>query len=137
MEQDFKTKFQSIVHHPLTPYEFESTCAMTLDEFKLHEDVALRKLYEIRNDWIPAFFKKDFCGVMVSTQRSESMNKQVKSCHVDASTPLHVFAKQMMKLLHSRKMESKEALVCKVCKKINTLIYDVVEYSLDLITVGK
>jgi hypothetical protein len=126
-EQDFKTKFQSIVHHPLTPYEFESAWAMMLDEFKLHEDVVLRKLYEIQNDWIPAFFKKDFCGVMVSTQRSESMNKLVKSYHVEASTPLHVFAKQMMKLLHSRKMkESKEALVCKVWKKIKTLIYDIV-----------
>jgi hypothetical protein len=53
------------------------------------------------------------------------MNKLVKSYHVDASTPLHVFAKQLMKLLYSRKMESKKALVCKVCKKINTLIYDV------------
>jgi uncharacterized UBP type Zn finger protein len=46
-----------------------------------------------------------------SAQRSESMNKLVKSAHIDASTPLHQFAKQMMKLLHSRKMkESKEAL---------------------------
>jgi hypothetical protein len=104
LEQDFKTKFESIVRHPLTPYEFESAWAMIIDEFKLHEDVVLRKLYEIRNDWIPVFVKKYFCGVMVSTQRSESMNKLVKSCHVDATTPLHVFAKQMMKLLHSRKM---------------------------------
>jgi hypothetical protein len=62
------------------------------------------------------FSKKDYCGVMVSTQRSERMNKLVKSCHVDASTPLHVFATQIMKMLHSRKMkESKKALVCKVC----------------------
>jgi hypothetical protein len=93
----------------LTPYEFESAWAMMLDEFKLHEDVGLRKLCDIRKDWIPTFFKKDFCGVMVSTQCSESMNKLVKSSHVEASTPLHVFAKQMMKMLHSRKMkESKD-----------------------------
>jgi hypothetical protein len=49
------------------------------------------------------FSKKIFFGVKVSTQQSESMNKLVKSSHVDASIPLHVFAKQMMKLLHSRK----------------------------------
>jgi hypothetical protein len=55
---------------------------------------------------------------MVSTQRSESMNKLVKSAHVDANTPLHQFAKQMMKLLHSRKMkEAKEALGCMVSEK--------------------
>jgi hypothetical protein len=60
---------------------------------------------------VPSFFKNDYCGLMLSTQCSESMNKLVKSAHVDANTPLHQFAKQMMKLLHSRKMkESKEAL---------------------------
>jgi hypothetical protein len=31
------------------------------------------------------FFKNDFCGVMVSTQRSESMNRLVKKSHVDAN----------------------------------------------------
>jgi hypothetical protein len=46
------------------------------------------------------------------------MNKLVKSAHVDANTPLHQFANQMMKLLHSRKMkEAKEALGCMVSEK--------------------
>jgi hypothetical protein len=46
------------------------------------------------------------------------MNKLVKSVHVDANTPLHQFAKQMMKLLHSRKMkEAKETLGCMVSDK--------------------
>jgi hypothetical protein len=63
----------------------------------------------------PLFFKHDYCGLMVSTQHSESINKLVKSAHVDANTPLHQFAKQMLKLLHSRKMkEAKEALGCMV-----------------------
>jgi hypothetical protein len=115
--KDFKTTFQSIIHHPLTPHEFECAWEMMLEEFNLHEDMTLRKLYEIRKEWIPAFFKNDFCGVMVSTQRSESMNRLVKQSHVDANTPLHEFAKQMMKMLHSRKMkESKEALVSNVCR---------------------
>jgi hypothetical protein len=38
-----------------------------LEEYNLHEAITLRKLYEIRKEWIPAFFKNDFCGVMVST----------------------------------------------------------------------
>jgi hypothetical protein len=115
VDKDFKTTFQSIIHHPLTPREFECASEMMLEEFNLHEDMTLRKLYEIWKEWIPAFFKNDFCGVMVSTQRSESMNILVKKSHVDANTPLHEFAKQMMKMLHSRKMkESKEALMSKV-----------------------
>jgi hypothetical protein len=35
---------------------------------------------------------------------TRSVNNIVKKCHVDANTPLHEFAKQMMKLLHRRKM---------------------------------
>jgi hypothetical protein len=105
-EEDFKSRFQSIIHHPLTVTEFETAWAMLIDDFHLHDNISLSRMYEIRNDWIPAFFKHDYCGLMVSTQRSESINKLVKSAQ---------FAKQMLKLLHSRKMkEAKEALGCMV-----------------------
>ncbi|XP_020404390.1 protein FAR1-RELATED SEQUENCE 5-like [Zea mays] len=121
-EEDFKTRFQSIIHHPLTVTEFETAWAMLIDDFHLHDNISLSRMYEIRKDWIPAFFKHDYFGLMVSTQRSESMNKLVKSAHVDANTPLHQFAKQMLKLLHSRKMkEAKEALGCMGQKETNTL----------------
>ncbi|WVZ49235.1 hypothetical protein U9M48_000609 [Paspalum notatum var. saurae] len=126
--EDFKAKFQSIIHHPLTPNEFEAAWDMMLDEFSLRDDTTFKKFYELRKDWIPAFFKDDFCGVMVSTQRSESTNKVVKNCHVDANTPLHEFAKQMMKMIHEREMkEAAEALACNIYvdiygqKKTNTL----------------
>jgi hypothetical protein len=114
-EEDFKSRFQSIRHHPLTITEFEAAWAMLLDDFHLHDNISLTRMYEIRADWISAFFKQDYCGLMGSTQRSESMNKLLKSAHVDANTPLHQFTKKMLKLLHSRKMkEEKEALGCMV-----------------------
>jgi hypothetical protein len=95
---------------------------MLLDDFNLHEDGTLRKLYEMCKEWILVFFKHDYCGLMVSTQRSEIMNKLVKSAHVDSNTPLHEFAKQMLKLLHSKKMqEVKETLGCMVCNIIYAL----------------
>ncbi|XP_020399807.1 protein FAR1-RELATED SEQUENCE 5-like [Zea mays] len=121
-EMDFKTRFQSIIHHPLTELEFETAWSMLLEDFDLHDNSTLDKLYGIRKDWVPAFFKNHYCGLMLSTQRSESMNRLVKSAHVDANTPLHQFAKQMMKLLHSRKMkESKEAVGSMGQKETNTL----------------
>jgi hypothetical protein len=110
-EADFKTRFQSIIHHSLNEMKFETTWQMMLNDFHLHENNTLARWYEIRKDWVPAFFKGDYCGLIVSTQRSESMNKLLKSAHVDSNRPLHQFAKQMMKLPHSRKMkEAKEAL---------------------------
>ncbi|WVZ96654.1 hypothetical protein U9M48_042264 [Paspalum notatum var. saurae] len=56
------------------------------------------------------------------TGRGESMNKVVKNSHVDANTPLHEFAKQMMKMMYERKMkEAAEALACKGQRETNTL----------------
>ena len=88
-EMDFKTRFQSIIHHPLIEFEFETAWSMLLEDFHLHDNITLNKMYGIRKDWVPAFFKNDYCGLMLTTQCSESMNKLVKSAHVDANTPLH------------------------------------------------
>jgi hypothetical protein len=94
-----------VINHPLTVHEFENAWKMLIvDEFSLGENATLRTLYAIRQEWVPAFFKTDYCGTMVSTQQGESVNNIVKKCHVDANTPLHEFAKQMMKLLHRRNM---------------------------------
>jgi hypothetical protein len=62
-EPDFKTKSQSIVHHPLTEIEFEAAWTMLLDEFNLHEDGTLRKLYEMCKEWIPVFSNMTIMGL--------------------------------------------------------------------------
>lgn len=111
----FKERFHSVIHHPLTTGEFEATWSMLLDEFGLHDDQTLKALYDIRSEWVPAYFKDEYCGTMISTQRSESVNNIVKLCHVDTNTPLHLFAKQMMKFIHRRKMdEATETYACTV-----------------------
>jgi hypothetical protein len=62
-EADFKTKFQSIVHHPLTEIEFEAAWKILIDEFNLHEDGTLRKLYEMRKERIPVFSNMTIVGL--------------------------------------------------------------------------
>jgi hypothetical protein len=52
-EVDFKTRFQSIIHHPLTELEFEAAWSMMLDEFLLHDNIALNKIYEIPIGCLP------------------------------------------------------------------------------------
>jgi hypothetical protein len=54
-EEDFKSRFQSIIHHPLTVTKFETAWAMLLDDFHLHDNISLTRMYEILKDWIPAF----------------------------------------------------------------------------------
>jgi hypothetical protein len=62
-EADFNTKFQSIVHHPLTEIEFEAAWTMLLDEFNVHEDDTLRKLYEMHKEWIPVSSNMTIVGL--------------------------------------------------------------------------
>jgi hypothetical protein len=57
-EMDFKIRFQSIIHHPLTELEFETAWSMMLEDFHLHANITLNKMYGIRKDWVPAFFQK-------------------------------------------------------------------------------
>jgi len=40
-EMDFKTRFQSIIHHPLNEMEFEAAWQMMLNDFQLHENNTL------------------------------------------------------------------------------------------------
>jgi hypothetical protein len=78
-KRDFKGKIYSVINHPLTVHEFENARKMLImDEFSLGENATLRTLYAIRQEWVPAFFKIDYCGTMVSTQRGESVNNIVK-----------------------------------------------------------
>jgi hypothetical protein len=51
-EADFKTRFQSIIHHPLNEMEFEVAWKMMLNDFHLHVNNTLARLYEIRKDLI-------------------------------------------------------------------------------------
>jgi hypothetical protein len=56
-EVDFKKRFQSIIHHLLTVIEFEAAWVMMLDDFHLHDNISLTRMYEIRKDLIPVFFQ--------------------------------------------------------------------------------
>ena len=45
-EMDFKTRFQSIIHHPLTELEFETAWSMLLEDFHLHDNITLIRCME-------------------------------------------------------------------------------------------
>jgi hypothetical protein len=73
----------------------------------------MKALYDIREKWVPPFFRKDYCGRMTSTQRSESMNKLMKHKFVDHQTALHRFARRMLEVITDRK--EKEAAETRAC----------------------
>jgi hypothetical protein len=65
----------------------------------------MESLFRQRARYIPAFFKDDYCGMMTSTQRSESSNYAIKKNFVGKQTCLHKFAKRTLDFMQTRKMK--------------------------------
>jgi hypothetical protein len=67
-----------------------------VDECGIGEHPAIVALWQKRKRWIAAYFKGMYCGIMTSTQRSESQNIVLKDGYVGSVTTLHMFAKRVL-----------------------------------------
>ena len=73
---DFLTRFKSCVYNSETPTKFEQVWQSVIQNFGLEENEWWSKLFDIRNMWIPAYFRDLFLGeVLRTTSRSESENR--------------------------------------------------------------
>lgn len=99
----FKAEFTAILNWPLMPTEFEHAWRNLLDKYNLHDDPMMLQLWEIREEWISAYFKNVFCARMTSTQRSESMNASLKRSLLNEKLSLNRFAEQVTKLIFQRR----------------------------------
>ncbi len=76
--KDIETEMMVCINQTYTPMEFENAWKQFIDMFELHDSIALWDLYDLRHRWVSAIFKKDSCGRLTLTQRSESFNRLVK-----------------------------------------------------------
>jgi DNA replicative helicase MCM subunit Mcm2 (Cdc46/Mcm family) len=98
--EGLKEKLRIVINHPLTPKEFDAAWNALVDEYGIRENVAIDGLWKQRELWIPAYFKMHYCGRMMSTQRSESVNKMVKgSGFVTHMTSLNTFARKLLQVI--------------------------------------
>ncbi|XP_076933468.1 protein FAR1-RELATED SEQUENCE 5-like [Bidens hawaiensis] len=74
--EDFKSRLCNIVWaDSISPLEFEEKWQAIMVEFELDKNKWLTDMYEIRFDWIPAFYRDELLsGLMRTTSRSESEN---------------------------------------------------------------
>jgi hypothetical protein len=100
VHERLKEKLHIVINHPLTPEEFDAAWNALVDEYGIHENVAIDGLWKQRELWIPAYFKKYYCGRMTSTQRSESVNKMVKdSGFTTYMTSLNTFVRKLLQVI--------------------------------------
>jgi hypothetical protein len=100
VHERLKEKLHIVINHPLTLEEFDAAWNALVDEYGIHENVAIDGLWKQRELWIPAYFKKYYCGRMTSTQRSESVNKMVKdSGFTTYMTSLNTFVRKLLQVI--------------------------------------
>ncbi|XP_015691387.1 protein FAR1-RELATED SEQUENCE 5-like [Oryza brachyantha] len=100
-----ESEMMPCINQTYTPYEFETSWDNSIRTHQLENCATMVALYEIREKWVPAFFKDVYRGRMTSTQHSESMNKLVKHKFVDHQTSLHRFTSRMLDVIVDRKEE--------------------------------
>ncbi|GJT28068.1 FAR1-related sequence 5-like protein [Tanacetum coccineum] len=78
---NFKERFDKIVWNMfIEPLEFEEKWAQLIEDFGLQSHKWLKKMFNLREIWIPAYFiNSPLYGLMRTTSRSESENSFFKS----------------------------------------------------------
>ena len=74
-DEHFYSTINSCVWGSENPAEFEAKWSSMISEFGLEENTWFARRYEIRDSWIPAYFRGVFLGeTLRTTSRSESAN---------------------------------------------------------------
>jgi hypothetical protein len=88
-----KSSLRRCVYESQTCGDFEAGWQSLLENYNLKDNDWLRRLYDERTFWVPAYLKGVFWAGMTTTQRSESMNAFFDG-YVRPSTTLKQFVDQ-------------------------------------------
>ena len=72
-------EFEDIVGNSLTVQEFENLWTKMIADYKLEANKYFNKMWEMRERFIPVYFKDDFFPFLQTTARSESTNARFKN----------------------------------------------------------
>nr|CAD1832816.1 unnamed protein product [Ananas comosus var. bracteatus] len=86
----FEEEFERCIVESESIELFESTWKSVIDKYDLGENSWLRFLYNMRQKWVPVFFKDMFTAEISATQKPESL-KFFFEKYFNTTTPLPVF----------------------------------------------
>ncbi|CAH9099228.1 unnamed protein product [Cuscuta epithymum] len=72
------SKIYCIIKYSETAYEFEAKWQGLVDEVGLGDNEWISYMFQVREQWVPAYFKNVFAASMSSTQRSETTHSFLK-----------------------------------------------------------
>ncbi|XP_040376563.1 protein FAR1-RELATED SEQUENCE 5-like [Oryza brachyantha] len=74
----FKEEFHKVLNEPQSIEEFLRAWSDLVQKYNLESSVYLRRMWDMKERWAPAYFRGHFFARMSTTQRSESMNHVLK-----------------------------------------------------------
>ncbi|XP_074318364.1 protein FAR1-RELATED SEQUENCE 5-like [Silene latifolia] len=83
----------TLVHESITEEELQDMWDDFMEKYNLRRNKWLRGAWDMRQRWMPVFWKDNFCAGMSYTQRSEQTNKFIKT-YMSIETCLMQFMKQ-------------------------------------------
>ncbi|XP_031131813.1 protein FAR1-RELATED SEQUENCE 5-like [Ipomoea triloba] len=116
--ESFRAKLNSVVwNQMLEPTEFDYQWNLVMEEFGLVEHNWFVKLFDIRQFWIPAYFREVFLNALIrTTSRSESENSTP-----DLKTPLAMekHAAYVYTVAIFYEVQSEICAACFTCRVVN------------------
>ena len=93
-DKTFVSKLKSAVYADhLSTTDFEERWRAVIDEYKLDTNAWLSELYDIRDQWIPAYFNDiEMAGLLRTTSRSESSNSFFQHYHDSGDTLVELYS---------------------------------------------
>ena len=100
----FKNEFHRVLNDPQTIDEFERAWIDLVKRYELESSTYMKRMWDMRTQWAPVYFKSHFFAKMSTTQRSESMNHVLKK-YVKPSSPMNVLVRKYESFFYDRIQE--------------------------------
>jgi hypothetical protein len=95
--EPLRLEFNEIIYYSMTVVEFETRWAEMLVMFNVSDNTHLHDLYDIRQTFVPVYFKDHFFPFLQTIARSEGFNAVLKRYVSPHNSMIHFF-QQYMKL---------------------------------------
>jgi hypothetical protein len=90
-----KDELRAVIRNSFTPEEFENDWHVLLQKHNAEGETQLERIFDIRAQWVPAYFMDNFFPFSSSTGRSESTNSLFKS-YVKRKDSISTFFKEYL-----------------------------------------
>ncbi|KAK4397239.1 protein FAR1-RELATED SEQUENCE 5 [Sesamum angolense] len=90
----FSKDFSSCIYDFEEEEEFLCAWEEMLDKYELKTNEWLERMFKLREKWALVYGRQHFCADMITTQRSEKLKADLRTCH---STPVACFPVEILK----------------------------------------